>query len=356
MIMKINLISFTALPHHSAESIHIAMTAKSLNEVNDFQLWSPFKPWRLSTLSKNISSYGLEKNSFDIKKTIQFKPNGTLMLNFIRKSKDEIYYCRQGLVAKFFLNKGLKVVWEQHALPSVNDLVFLKKAMTNSDFLALIVITETLKTDILQEIGHEYEDRIYVFPDAAAVDRFTFDKEVNRAEKILGYVGSSFPGKGFEIIDKLMEYPSNKIEIYGVEKDNKKNVKYNGRVPYSQIPNALKSFDIGLLPNQLSVKMPVGTDIGKYTSPMKMFEYMAAGKVIIASDIPVIKEVLKHNYNAILVPHDDPKAWQSAIEELKKDSDLYNRLRRQAYLDVCNKYSYNARAHNIVQLIEKSLE
>src|SRR5690554_2605905 len=133
--MKICLVSFTALPHHSAESIHIVMTSKSLNEVCNFELISPFKLWRPYTISKNLANYGIEKAKFKIKKFIQFKPNDTSMLNFIFKDKEALYYCRQGIVAKYFLSKNLKVVWEQHALPSETDISFLKHALKNEDFL-----------------------------------------------------------------------------------------------------------------------------------------------------------------------------------------------------------------------------
>src|SRR5690606_35834822 len=153
--------------------------------------------------------------------------------------------------------------------------------------------------------------------------------------------------------ERLPERCDMEFHIYGFSHDTNSfsNAKFYGKIPYSQIPQALNTFDIGLLPNQPDVIMLGGDNIGKYTSPMKLFEYMASGKVIVASDLPVIREILKDDYNALLVPHDDVNAWVSAINRLNSDRDLYKKLQKQAYSDVCDFYSYEARAKRIIDII-----
>lgn len=351
---KLSLITFTAVPHHSAESIHMVMTAMELAKVCDFELITPAKIWRPQTFSKNLSIYDVDSKKIRHKKNIQFYPNDTsfLFLHSLKEKKD--IYCRQGIVADFFLKRNHEVLLELHSFPNSVDLKFLKEAMKTTAFLGLIVITEALKIDILEEIGQGYSNKIYVLPDAADIERFHF-KVFNKNNQTLtaGYIGSNFRGKGWEIIEKLPKISKTKFHIYGFshEKNPYSNMFFYGKIPFSQIPNALDTFDIGLLPNQPSVIVANESEIGKYTSPMKLFEYMASGKVIIASDLPVIREILTDNYNALLVPHDDVEAWSNAIIKLNSSPDLYKRLQQQAYNDVCNLYSYQARAKKILEIV-----
>lgn len=357
MKAKILLVSLTAMPHHSAESIHIVMTANGLSKISDFELVTPYKIWRSKTFSKNLKLYGDNLEAIKQRKFLQLYPNDVSFLNKIVSKKEElIFYCRQMLVANFFLKKSKTAVLELHSLPSSGDVQSLKIALKNKNFIAIVVITKALKIDILKVIGEGYSDFIHVLSDAADINRFHYKTLNGSKDKLkVGYVGSNFVGKGWEIIEKLPSKSQNEFHIYGFlnEKNEFSNAYYYGKIPYSQIPDALDTFDIGLLPNQPSVIVANNSEIGKYTSPMKLFEYMASGKVIIASDIPVIREILKDNYNAILVPHNKPEAWIAAITKLNADRDLYSRLQEQAYKDVCSKYSYISRANKIVGIINK---
>ncbi len=83
-------------------------------------------------------------------------------------------------------------------------------------------------------------------------------------------------------------------------------------------------------------------------SPLKMFEYMAAGKPIISSDLPVLREVLEDGRNAILVPADDLAAWESAIHRLSGDPDLGLRLGEAARRDLHERYTWDARAGRVL--------
>jgi glycosyltransferase involved in cell wall biosynthesis len=77
-------------------------------------------------------------------------------------------------------------------------------------------------------------------------------------------------------------------------------------------------------------------------SPMKMFDYLAAGRVIISSDLPVIREVLNEN-NAVLAAPEDLAAWQLALADIIKDPQKFRRLAVQARIDAAQ-YSWQARA------------
>ena len=91
-----------------------------------------------------------------------------------------------------------------------------------------------------------------------------------------------------------------------------------------------------------------GPDTSKYMSPLKMFEYMAIGKPIIASNLDVIKEILVNERNSILVEPDKCSQWCNAIEKLKSDSKLALNLGVDAKDDVI-RFTWSERTKRILQ-------
>jgi glycosyltransferase involved in cell wall biosynthesis len=83
-----------------------------------------------------------------------------------------------------------------------------------------------------------------------------------------------------------------------------------------------------------------------------MFEYMAAGRAIVASDLPAIREVLQHEMNAVLVRPGDPQALSAGIQRLAADPDLAERLARQAFEDVA-RYAWERRAERLEALFDQ---
>ena len=83
-------------------------------------------------------------------------------------------------------------------------------------------------------------------------------------------------------------------------------------------------------------------------SPLKMFEYMASGRPIIASDLPVLREVLEHERNAILVAPDDINGWVRSIQYLADDEKVRERLAHQASIDLKQSYTWEKRAQKVL--------
>jgi hypothetical protein len=67
------------------------------------------------------------------------------------------------------------------------------------------------------------------------------------------------------------------------------------------------------MPYERSVAVSGGGDTADVCSPMKMFDYMAAGRAIISSDLPVLQEVLNEQ-NAVFCSPDAPDQWEQALE------------------------------------------
>lgn len=122
------------------------------------------------------------------------------------------------------------------------------------------------------------------------------------------------------------------------------NIKILGRRPHHEIPLYLKAADVLVLPNSGK------EDISRlYTSPMKLFEYMASMSPIVASRLPSICEILNDG-NAVLVEPDRPEALASAVESVLGNELLVRAITKQALVDV-EKYSWDRRAKMILEFI-----
>jgi glycosyltransferase involved in cell wall biosynthesis len=120
-------------------------------------------------------------------------------------------------------------------------------------------------------------------------------------------------------------------------------VTFTGLVSPSEVPDVLARAHVLALPNPSSA---ISTHA---TSPLKLFEYMAAGKAIVASNLPAIREVLTHEVNALLVTPGDPGALAAAITRLAGDPALREALGAAARAGVAE-YSWDRRAERLEAL------
>ncbi len=94
------------------------------------------------------------------------------------------------------------------------------------------------------------------------------------------------------------------------------------------------------------------TSIGsRYTSPLKLFEYMAAGKPVIVSDLPSMRVVLEPDRHALLVESGDPQDFARAIERLLSQPALRERLGRAAR-ELAREFTWETRARRVRAFVE----
>jgi glycosyltransferase involved in cell wall biosynthesis len=118
-----------------------------------------------------------------------------------------------------------------------------------------------------------------------------------------------------------------------------------GQLPPQDVPRFLAACDVCAMPHPFTVQFAY------YTSPLKLFEYMAAGCAIVASDLPAWADVVQHEQTALLVPPDDSAALRRAILRLRDDPALRLRL-GQAARQQAQAYTWEARARRIRAFIE----
>ncbi|MDD1749108.1 MAG: glycosyltransferase [Methanothrix sp.] len=123
-------------------------------------------------------------------------------------------------------------------------------------------------------------------------------------------------------------------------------VRFEGTVPNGKVPLYLWAADALVMP------YTTRTATVRAMSPLKMFEYMAAGRPIVATDFPSVREVLRPEENALLVPPDSPGGIARGLRRVLEDSTLAETLARRARKDV-EAYTWECRAGHILEVLEQ---
>jgi glycosyltransferase involved in cell wall biosynthesis len=252
------------------------------------------------------------------------------------------------------------VFFEAHQPPQ-NDLEgnLQKLIFSSSAFAGLLTITQVLKDEYLRRYPMLKADQIEVLPDAARPfqDSVEFDSVSTNNKPVLGYVGSLQIGKGMETISQIAaQLPHLEFHIVGGadrqisiwQSRCGDNVIFHGHQPAAGVRELIHKFDIVLAPYR--GKVIVGRkqiDIARWMSPLKIFEYMAAARPMIVSDLPVLREVLQDEKNCLLAAPDDIEDWVRQIKRLSTHAQLRVTLSQQAYQDFVAHYTWQKRAEKL---------
>ena len=180
----------------------------------------------------------------------------------------------------------------------------------------------------------------------------------------IGYTGHLYAGRGIELLVEVAgRMPGARFVVIGGEppavhawqararQAGAANVHFYGFVANADLPVCQAACEVLMMPSQRSIAGSSGGDIGQVASPMKTFEYLATGRTIVASDLPVFREVL-HPGNAVLLPPDDAAAWARELEALQHDPGRREQLGRQARLDA-GQYSWLERARRSLEGLDR---
>lgn len=121
-----------------------------------------------------------------------------------------------------------------------------------------------------------------------------------------------------------------------------------GSVPFEDMPSYLAACDILVAPH---VRNKDGSDF--FGSPTKLFEYMAMGKAIAASDLNQIGDILTNNETALLFEPENIEQMENALISLVDDEKLRNRLGINARADVISKYTWDIHVDRILRKLEE---
>lgn len=261
-------------------------------------------------------------------------------------------------------NSGIPIIFESHQIPKTALQQYMeRKIIRCKSFKHVVVISKKLKELYLEKFPELSERKIVVAPDAAD-DHFSGQIAGHylrgRKESIkVGYVGSLLPGRGVNFILELAGkcgdadfhiIGGNKREIQEIQnRTETQNVFFYGHKPHGALPGYFSELDILVAPYQKKVSVYGGKgDTSQIMSPLKIFEYMASGKAIIASNLDVLKEVLVDHFNAMLCDPEDINHWISTIRRLIDDDDLRNKLGNNARQEFLKKYTWGKRTEIVL--------
>lgn len=275
-------------------------------------------------------------------------------------ARADVVYTRDYRLAGFFPKE--KLALEVHDIPEGSA----RFAQATGSAKYVIAISHGLKHAIEKILPGTKE--ILVAPDAVDVRRFAnlppqtqartelgLPQKIGEDKKIALYAGHFYAWKGAEVFAKAaVTLPAiHSVLVGGVEPDYELFKNSYGKYLHVEVrsfqnparmPLYYAAADVLVLPNRSESEISA-----KYTSPLKLFEYMAAGKPIVASDLPSISEILDDT-TALFVKPDDPAALAQGIEKVLADPALGQRLADAARKKV-ERYTWHNRAKSILEFL-----
>lgn len=285
-----------------------------------------------------------------------------------------VCYTRDELVCIGSLLLGVPTVLEAHQIPGARTRRLLEVAFRRRRPRGVVVLTPFIAQSF-RDIGVP-ADRVFVQPDAVELDAYADlpgRRDCRRAlalperAVLVGYIGrfeTMGMDKGLpELIRGVGEARGElgvDLRVLGVGGPLDGEVEYRrvaaaaglpdealilvDRRPHTEVPRWIRACDVVSIPwsfNEVSAY---------FTSPLKLFEYMAAGSLIVASDLPSLREVLVDRHNALLVEPGSSQALAAALVECVGDRALADRLGAQAAHDVRG-YTWESRAREVLYSI-----
>lgn len=298
------------------------------------------------------------KTEWSHKYVIQF------LRHFQKCAPSTIVYTRSTRIAWAACKANRNCILELHDPLIPIRIRALNSMFSKGNLKGIVATTTRLKNDII-EATNISSCKVTVFGGAACKEYIEVthieNDLIDTAKFNVAYSGSALVGKGLEIVLKCAALaPKIAFHIIGPSiKEAKKlgpissNLTFHGFKQGEAIIGLLKQMNALLLPNQKSVIIGSGADIGKHTSPLKLFEYMSTGTPIIASNLPIFHETLSHKKNALLCRSNSPDDFCRKIEELQQDTALAIQLGKTAQENFLNNYTWDHRVDHIVQFITK---
>lgn len=232
-----------------------------------------------------------------IKKTVRFKPTDTIIT-------------RNSFVALAFQDKVKTIILELHENIWMQryPLKYLK------DNVKIITITKALAKDLKLNAK--------VLPDAT---------NLNSPPPVVMYAGGRGKDKGYHIFLKAAKLSKDFLFVSITD------------VPHKFVSTFLNFADILVIPN-------IKSKFNKYTSPLKLFEYMAAKKPIVASNLDSLKEILTTK-EAVFFEPNNPNDLIRKINQLAKNKPKMKRIADNAYKKV-QQYTWDNRARQMMEMIQ----
>tara|TARA_B100000795_G_C22770306_1_gene427560 strand:+ start:284 stop:1399 length:1116 start_codon:yes stop_codon:yes gene_type:complete len=366
--MNISYISNSAVPSRNASSIQIIKMCESFSLLgHNVKLIIP----NTGDKNQNIFKFYGVKNKFKIKKLSLFNrfPRGLnyyffafITLIYAKKFKTDLLITRNFFVCFLSYFFRQKIIFEiHHGVETegrvIQFLLRVYRFLNFKNVIKIVAISKGIKDYYVSNFRINGK-KILVYPSGSSIKKKNLPIQKYKKLKI-GYFGTLYKSRGLDLVLKLSKIDSlNDYYIFGgsqkdidkiKRKNNQKNLYLSSYQPYNKISELLMKVDISILPyvSNITVAGNVG-DITKFTSPLKLFDYMACGKIILCSNYKVLREVLT-NKNAIFIDnYRNPFSWKMAISKVKNSPKKNFIMGKNNYIEA-DKYNLKRRARNILE-------
>lgn len=282
----------------------------------------------------------------------------------IRAYQPDLIYTRDIHGAIYGTLMGYPTILELHT-PTLSklDTLLMRRLLQDSKLLGVVAISESLRGTLLEDsVFRPFRRKIVVEHDGCDFEqiRRRIGESEKTFEKKVVYTGHLYRGRGIELIldmaTRLLDYEfilvgGTPSDMDRVEEDirNRRlnNVKLTGHVTQDLLPVYWRIADVLVMPYQRTVSVENKGDTSAFMSPLKMFEYLATGRPIVSSDLPVLREVLRDHENCLLVNCEDPEQWVNGIREIECSATLRNALKKNQ-LETARYHSWGSRAKRLL--------
>lgn len=398
--MKIAYLSHSVVPSRAANSVQVMKMCEAFAAAGHEVRLVAQRPDGDLAGTDPFAFYGIDP-SFEVVSPRRVAVKGYSLLygllaaRLARAFDPDVVFCRSVPGGYAATRLGLPVVFEAHSPPKSAPHIswMADRLLASRHLLSLVTISEALADYYTDDYG--FEGHVVVAHDAAddpfgdgddrsgaptddrsgdlTDDRsgdLTDDRsgaptdgpspDTRRDSLHVGYIGHLYPGKGMETIADLVRAcpwaefhvvggNDEDVERWRTDLGDAANVRFYGFVPHAETAAYRQSFDVLLAPYRRQVFGTSGdVDLARWMSPLKLFEYMAAGKPIVCSDLPVLREVLTDGETALLPAPEDTEAWVGALTRLRDDPALRERLGRSARRVFESGHTWDRRAATVL--------
>jgi glycosyltransferase involved in cell wall biosynthesis len=368
--MRITYLAHSIVPSRQANSIHVMKMCQAFAATgNQVRLLTPDFAATEPHVKDIHAFYGVTP-TFSLQKLyLPSVPGGVAVsalqaISLLRREPPDLLYSRSlnfcAPIARFL---SAPFALEIHLALSTAEGRRFRRLAAYPNFRGLVVISQAL-ADWFVAAFPGLRGRILVAPDGADKPEpgLAPARLRRNGRMIAGYCGHLFEGKGIGLlIDLARAIPdvdfhvvggrSEDVEVWRRRAGKTENLIFHGFVPNPQALQYVAAFDVALAPYQRRVTVyEHDFDLAPWMSPLKLFEYMAAGKAILCSDLPVLREILTDGENAVLRPPDNLDAWVDALRCLGEAAER-KRLGDRARADFQNKFTWNQRAQKILATV-----
>lgn len=271
-----------------------------------------------------------------------------------------LVYTRSPHAGALCVDAGVDTIVEAHVHTDEVKFEHIRRVAQRPELKGLVTISEPLR-DLYVSAGVD-AGKVMVWPDA--VDPEIFAQEPDRgslrrelslpADVVIAvYCGHLYEHRGVEeILAVAKEVPDVLFLLVGGreqdvlsrrrEAEGLRNVRFEGFVPNARVPAYLQAGDMLLMPYSDRCHTAV------WMSPLKMFEYMAARRPIIATDLPAIREYLVHEKSALLVRPGCSGELAGSVRRLRDSPRLGEALAGAAHEKV-QPYTWMNRARDVLE-------